>query len=379
MWDHEYSVKFRLSLLVLLLISSAASAHVPLLPEGNGNISSAKYISDPEKSWAIYSQLEPGLPEYYSFDVSKGDRIYLSLLSTSDPRAKGFEPDIALIGPGLASAGGLPLQDDISMLGGKGPDMELPDMRVSNMKAPGKEVTDGYGFIAVQGKKADDATYEPFGPSSYYQQAELDTLAPESGRYYVAVYDSRNNQSDAQYTEQNDENYDRHYILALGYNEEYSFTERFLTPISLISVYLWQGQELITIITPWLVAVIVGIFLVLRNPKRTPFFSTGTIAGFLFLGTSASVLSQTIFSLTRAPYVPEVAISLGLAIIPALLGVVAVRLARGEAGILQRSVMAVIGTIGLLAGSGFIIGPFLAVMASVLPSRNGRKRPVDQK
>ncbi len=354
-------MKFHLSLLVLLLIAQAASGHVPLLPEENGNISFAKYISDPEKSWAIYSQLESGLAEYYSFDVSKGDRIYLSLLSTSDPKAQDFEPDMALIGPGLESVGDLQQLED---------DLRLPDGGVSDGKLP-----DGYGFIAVQGKKAEEATYEPFGPSSYYQQAELDILAPESGRYYAAIYDNQNSQNNG--NSQN-KNFDRHYILALGHKEEYSFTERFLTPISLISVYLWEGQRLITIITPWLVAAMVGIFLILRNPKRTPFFSTGTMAGFLFLGTSASVLSQTIFSLTRAPYVPEVAISLGLAVIPALLGVVAVRLARGEAGILQRSLIAIIGTIGLLAGSGFIIGPLLAVMASVLPSRNGRKRLVDQ-
>lgn len=350
-------MKFHLSLLVLLLIAQTALGHVPLLPEENGNVSSAKYISDPEKSWAIYSQLEPGLAEYYSFDVSKGDRIYLSLLSTSDPNAQGFEPDMALIGPGLGSAGDLKqLEEDLRLPGG-----DVSDGQVSDEKLP-----DDYGFIAVQGKRAEEATYEPFGPSSYYQQAELDILAPESGRYYAAVYDGQNSRK-------YDKNYDRHYILALGYKEEYSFTERFLTPISLISVYLWEGQRLITIITPWLVAAMVGIFLILRSPKRTPFFSTGTMAGFLFLGTSASVLSQTIFSLTRAPYGPEVAISIGLAVIPALLGVAAVRIARGEAGILQRSVMAVIGTIGLLAGSGFIIGPLLAVMASVLPSRNGRK------
>lgn len=359
-------MKFHLSLLVLLLIAQAVSGHVPLMPDGNDDISSAKYISDPEKSWAIYSQLEPGKAEYYCFDVKKGDKIYLSLLSTSDPRAEKFVPDIALIGPGLTSAGDLQLQNGLILSDGKMSDGKLPD---------------SYGFMAVQGKKAKYATYEPFGPSSYYQQAELDIPAPESGRYYAAVYDiqnsqnGQNNQSDGQ----NDRNYDGHYILVLGQKEKYSFTERFLIPISLISIYLWEGQGFTTIITPWLVAVLVGFFLILRKPKRTPFFSTGTMAGFLFLGTSASVLSQTIFSLTRAPYGPEVAISIGLAVIPAILGVVALRLAQGEAGILQRSVLAVIGTIGLLAGSGFIIGPILSIMASVLPSRTGLKRLAKQK
>lgn len=367
-------MKFHLSLLVLLLIAQAASGHVPLLPDGNDNISSAMYVSDPEKSWAIYSQLAPGKAEYYSFDIKKGDNIYLSLLSTSDIRGASFEPDMALIGPGLGAVQNPQLQNNVSLS-----DKALFNEKLSNWTLP-----EGYGFIAVQGKKAKEATYEPFGPSSYYQQAELDIPAPESGRYYAAVYDGENIQNNQnaqsnQSDEQNGKHYDGHYILVLGQKEEYSFTERFLTPISLISVYLWEGQGLTTIITPWLVAALVGFFLILRMPKRTPFFSTGTMAGFLFLGTSASVLSQTIFSLTRAPYGPEVAISIGLAVIPALLGVVALRLAQGEAGILQRSALAVIGTIGLLAGSGFIIGPILSIMASVLPSRTGLKRLAKQK
>ncbi|MCX6676298.1 MAG: hypothetical protein NTW84_07765, partial [Methanothrix sp.] len=53
----------------------------------------------------------------------------------------------------------------------------------------------------------------------------------------------------------------------------------------------------------------------------------------------------------------------------AILGVATLRLARGEAGILQRVLLAVIGTIALLAGSGLILGPLLAIAASMLPSQ----------
>jgi hypothetical protein len=333
-------VKYRLTLLVLLLLIPlllvpAAYGHVPLLPEGNNNISSAEYISDPSKSWAIYSQLDSGQAEaeYYSFDIQKGDRIYLSLQSSSDPEERGFEPNMALLGPGLVLDGNLP----------------------GYVRPP-----EGYGFVVVEGNRAEEATYEPFGPSSYYQQASLNISAPESGRYYAAVY---SNQSGGRYS------------LALGYKEEYSFTDRIVTPIRLVSVYLWEGQGLITIITPWLVAALAGIFVILHSTRRTPFFTTGTMAGFLFLGTGASVLTQIIFNLTRAPVGAglELGISLFLVLIPVILGVAALRLARGEAGILQRSIMAVIGTVGLLAGAGFIIGSLLAIMASVLPSRRGRR------
>lgn len=362
-------------LLAFLLAAQGALGHVPLLPEGNDNISSAEYISDPDKSWAIYSQLEPDQAEYYSFDVEKGDRIYLSLLSSTNPGEEGFEPDMALLGPGLLSMAETEVDGE-----GKGVGEGETDVgREAMGDLPSYVILpEGYGFIAVQGQRAKNATYEPFGPSSYYEQAEMDISAPESGRYYAAVYDSNNNINKNNPSDSNNDNQSGgHYSLALGYVEEFSFTDRFLTPIRLVSVYLWEGQSLITIITPWMVAALLGIFVILRSPRRTPFYIAGTFAGFLFLGTSASVLTQTIFSLTRAPYGPEVSISLALALIPTILGIAAIRLARGEAGILQRSIMAVIGTIGLLAGSGFVIGPLLAIAASVLPSRKRLKKADD--
>jgi hypothetical protein len=243
----------------------------------------------------------------------------------------------------------------------------------NGVKLPGYVVVpEGYGYIAVMGQRAKNATYEPFGPSSYYQQADIDIAAPESGRYYAVVYDNYKDSNDKDRSN-GDNGGGGHYSLALGYIEEFSFTDRLVTPLSLVSVYLWEGQSLIAVITPWMVAALVGAFVILRSPRRTPFFAAGTLAGFLYLGTSASVLTQTVFNLTRAPYGPEVGISLALALIPTILGIALIRLAGWEAGILQRSVMAVIGTIGLLAGSGFIIGPLLAIAASVLPNRNRQK------
>lgn len=368
-------MRFYLLLLAFLLAAPGALGHVPLLPEGNDNISSAEYISDPDKSWAIYSQLEPDQAEYYSFDVEKGKRIYLSLLSSTNPGEESFEPDMALLGPGLMSKAETEVDGD-----GDGDGKGVGEGEAAGDLPRYVALPKGYGFIAVQGQRAKNATYEPFGPSSYYQQAEMDISAPESGRYYAAVYDSNNNSNKNNPSDSNNDNQSGgHYSLALGYVEEFSFTDRFLTPIRLVFVYMWEGQSLITIITPWMVAALLGIFVILRSPRRTPFYIAGTFAGFLFLGTSASILTQTIFSLTRAPYGPEVSISIALALIPTILGIAAIRLARGEAGILQRSIMAVIGTIGLLAGSGFVIGPLLAIAASVLPSRKRLKKADDIK
>lgn len=180
--------------------------------------------------------------------------------------------------------------------------------------------------------------------------------APESGRYYVAVYDNTT---------------PGHYALVVGSREEFSFSERITMPLRLVSVYLWEGQSLGMILIPYLAAELVALFIFWRGYRRTAFRLAGTLAGFLFLATSASVLTQMVFSLTRAPFGPVVYITLALAVFHALLGVVSLRLAGGEAGILQRTILAVIGTTALLAGSGLIMGPVLAIAASVLPSLGG--------
>jgi hypothetical protein len=122
------------------------------------------------------------------------------------------------------------------------------------------------------------------------------------------------------------------------------------------------------IFIPYLVALIAGGLIYWRGSRRSLFSLTGTLAGFLFLGTSSLVITQMIYSLSRAPYGPEVYITMAIILFHALLGVASIRLARGEAGILQRSLLAVIGTIALLGGSGVILGPMLAVSASFLPT-----------
>ena len=332
-------------LAVLLLLSAPASSHVPLMAEDNDNISLAMHISDADKSWAVYGQLTEQAAHYYSLDRKEGERIYLSLFRTADPAESGFKPSLQLIGPGL--------KESIK------PDHWPP-------LPPGAL---GLKVHQAEEKTAAAATYEPFGPSSFIDLAEINITAPQAGRYYAAVYSNPpagpgNNSSAGA-------GGSGRYGLAVGYKEEFSFTDRFLTPLRLISVYLWEGQSLGMILIPYLLAEAIALLFFWRGSRRTSFSLAGSLAGFLFLATSASVFNQMIFSLTRAPLGPEVYITLAIGVFHALLAVAAIRLARGEAGILQRALLAVLGTLALLAGSGLIIGPLLSMAASFLPSRSG--------
>lgn len=312
---------FVISFLIMVLLVPSTQAHVPLIPSDNENIAFAYHISDPGKSWAIYDYLNGN--RYYSFNIENGERIYLSLLKSANPKEKNFAPGMLLMIPG----------------------------QKGNGSAPGfVDVPASYGAMKIEGIMPESAFYEPFGPGSYYQMAELNITAPNSGMYYVAVYDPNNK---------------GHYSLAIGYREEFGFMERITTPLRLISVYQWEGQSLAFILAPIVVATFIGSILIWRTKKRTTFFSSATMAGMLFLGSSATMLSQIFFNIMLASVGSEVAISIVLALIPAILGVAALRLSRGQAGLLQRMALAIIGTSALLAGSGLIVGPLLAIVASV--------------
>jgi len=219
-------------MLSVFLLAPAALAHVPLLAEGNENISSAMYISDPGKSWAVYGFLSPGTAQYYSFDLESGQRIYLSLLKSTNPEEKDFLPEMALLGPGVKTQG----------------------QPAGHVFVP--QSLKSLGYLEVEGKNESEPFFEPFGPGSYISAAELDMAAPQSGRYFVAVYD---NETSGRYS------------LAVGYREEFSYLERITTPIRLIWVYVWEGQSAVMVLFPYLAAEFIGLLVFWRGPRRTAY------------------------------------------------------------------------------------------------------------
>ena len=353
-------------LLVMLLLPFTAAGHVPLIGGGNEDISSALHISNPAKSWAVYAVLENETVHYFSFDVREGERIYLGLLKSTDPADEGFLPDLLLIGPGIGIQSSPSAQLPEGNTSPEGAAVLLENSAIpKNIVLP--ESLKDLGALAADGREG-ITTYEPFGPSSFIELAEINLSAPQSGRYYAAVYENTMKEEASLAAAEPVAKVGGHYGLVVGYREEFSFTDRMIAPIQIASVYIWEGQSIIMILIPYLVALIAGGLIYRRGSRRSSFNLAGTLAGFLFLGTSSLVITQMIYSLSRAPYGPEVYITMAIILFHALLGVASIRLARGEAGILQRSLLAVIGTLALLGGSGMILGPILAVSASFLPT-----------
>lgn len=322
-------------LMAVVLVVPNAIAHAPLGAGSNESLATATRVSDPTKSWAVYADLhEGGEAQYYVFDIAQGQRIHVSLLTTTASEDANFTPGLLLMGPGLPSQGLVPSY---------------------------VEVPAGANVLAVNGTRPPQATYEAFAPSSFVQLADVAVDAPANGTYYIAVHDPVRGGN---------------YGLAIGDRESFTLTEWVFSPFSLLSVYEWEHQTLPVVLLPAAVTATVGLALLVRRHRGgKPLDRIGWIAGvagLLFVGTGATVLSQMILSLSRSSPDAFVAVTLIFAAVPVALGGLAVRLALRNSGRWTRRsrlYLAILGGGALFAWAGFVVGPVLAIAAAVLPTR----------
>ncbi len=93
------------------------------------------------------------------------------------------------------------------------------------------------------------------------------------------------------------------------------------------------------------------------------------MAGVLYLGSAATILYQMGWSLSTAPLGADSSITIAFALLPLGLGLGILRLTLKGTGVedSRGSVkLAILGVGGLFAWAGFLIGPALAVIASLL-------------
>lgn len=320
-------------LLILLLLLSAAQAHTPLITEAGDSLDSAVLINDPTKSWAFYAQISPVEVQYYRFNVTEDDRIYLSLLAS--PANPDLAPSVWLLGPELAG--------------------EVP----SGLEAPA-----GSGALAVPNQSA-EIVYEPFGPGVYYRCGDLDISAPANGTYYVAV---RSSQGGA-------------YSLVVGYQEKTSLNEWLILPLRMTSIYRWEGQSLPMILAPMIAVILLG-FLLLRTRMLPIQRRLAVAAGLLFLASGASFLYQIYFAASRARPGDEILISLTLAVLPLIVGAATLRIAlgRGVFNVREKLALRLLGVLGLLALAGMLLGPLLAIVSTSVaePRTRSDKKSLQQ-
>ncbi len=316
-----------------LILSSAVTlaAHVPLQHGRNDSLASAFPIENFKKSWAFYERLEqPGTSLYYRFELRPGDKLHLSLFA---PERTEFAPSVYILGPGLP----------------------VPDAMPAAIEVP-----EGYGAIVVPGQGGPPPEYEPFTPTYYYPLSESDYIASAAGTYYVAVHEPRRAGA---------------FGLAVGYVESFSPSEWLFIPIQAARIRLWEGQSRLFAFGPAILVLVLGLLIMasrklgLPSERRTARSWLAAISGLLCLGTTAVILVQMGRAAARGLLGPAMLISLILAAIPALIGILTVRAARKTTARMSRPALVVLGLSGFVFWAGFLAGPALAILAGLLPGK----------
>jgi hypothetical protein len=326
---------------VLIVIFSLATplviAHTPLGTQGNESIDTATAIPDPTKSWALYSALNSdGDAQYYTFNISSGQTIHVLMYKSLRPEDTNFYPVLILMGQNVNATGDIPTK------------ISVPSRYNAQLIHP----------------TTPQSSYEPFSPGilSYVTDLTIDNAA--AGKYYLVVYEASSTPTGG------------HYGLAIGDRETYTIDEWILIPINLISIYQWEGQSLALILAPMIATLIVGISIVTWRFKKqraiaNPQAWLGAIAGLTFIGTGATTLYQMLAAATQVAIGAEAIITLIFAVIPLAIGVVTLRLSvknSDKASLKKRIYYIILGVAALFMWAGLIIGPILAILASVMPT-----------
>jgi hypothetical protein len=340
---------------LVLAPTTAVLAHSPVFPEENHGPSTAYEIDDPAKSWAIYTWLKhDGIADYYTFTISEGEKIQVSLIVPDNPAHFGFLPAFTLIGPGLT-------QRD-----------SVPDY---------VEVPSGYGTIVVDGTDPGKAVYEPFTPGWFYELGTLTMNAPSNGTYYVAVFNPELHDDT-----HNHVNKANGYAIVVGYVEEFTPLELILIPYRVHGIYVWEGQNQLIIFIPILLVGIIGGAIAYRRSKRGQHPRgiskwLATFGGLAFLGTAAGTIYQILFTFTRTGITVEALITLTIVIVSIILGVLTLRYAlwgKPNLTIWRRVGLLVIALVALFAWSGLYLGPTLLIAAAIVPPYiKNRKHPLE--
>lgn len=313
-------------------MATSATAHSPLFPSENHSIADAKLIEDPAKSFAIYHGLEGQEAAYYKFDMKSGGRILLQVLIPTSPE-DGFVPGLALLIPGTELDASVP---------------------------PFVEVPTGYGAIVALGNAGAEGELEPFSPGPVFMLAEIDVIAPDDGTYYALVFSNE---------------VGGNYAIAVGYVEGFTAEEILLLPLSLLTIYQWEGQELWMVLLPYILVVATGLILAvcgyrrMGKPDRTVKW-LAMLSSLAFLGSTANILAQLLFTFARVPLSSPVIVSLLFAFAYLALGLVGARFAykRGKnLDLSARVIFLSIALVGFVMWGGFYIGPALALVIAISP------------
>ena len=324
--------------IIACLLVLPANAHAPFEPGDNAALYNATRVIDPAKSSVAYGHLhEAGDAAYYRLDMQEGRRLVIAVNAN---HAGAPVPGLVVMGPGIPSAGTLP------------PDIEIPP---------------GNGAVVIPGTPAEFAMYEPFSPSVIYGVSSFSNIIEQPGTYYAVVYATAPDTS---------------YSFVAGYKEEFTPVEWLSVPISLLNIYLWEGQSPWFIAAPCIIVVLAGLaILYWRQEKagaaRTPPRWLSSMAGLLYLGTAAVTLNQMIWALAYTGFSSSALVTVFFILVPVVLGLLALWIGRPGItfSIRDRAILFLVGILGLAFWAGIYIGPVLALTAGLIPEGTWNRGP----
>ncbi len=318
-------------MIVLLTLLEETSAHTPLSGEvDNESIDKALVLTNPLKSWVIYKELHTAEEaNYYTFELEKNDYLAITLLIPISEKDTSL-PGIIIMGPGIPNNGTVPSY------------VQIPN---------------GTNVLVIEGKMPFQARYEPFTPTSSYNLVDIKMNVTEKGTYYVVVFDSSSAGK---------------YSLAIGYKEEFTVSEWLFIPFDLITIHLWEGQNILLLFAPLILTILLGIILIFW--KRRQLFTqlttlTGVPSGLLYSGSGLITLTQMFYALSISPDMIAI-VTLIFALIPIILGYVILWILfknTDKISLTKRVLLIICGVLGLVFWAGFIIGPVLIIITAVLP------------
>jgi hypothetical protein len=184
--------------------------------------------------------------------------------------------------------------------------------------------------------------------------------APENGTYYIAVYDSSSG---------------GRYSIAVGYVESFTLDEWWLVPFGVITIHLWSGQSLATILAPFFAIPALGIILVASqrrdlHAKKNALTWVGITGSLLYVASGVSILYEMMIALLTAPFSLQVLVTIIFVLIPLLLGMAAFRIVlsndwdKNRGKILK---LLIIGVAGPFAWAGLLAGPVMLLLVALVP------------
>jgi hypothetical protein len=262
--------------------------------------------------------------------MDEGTRLRFTLAIPVIEDPEEFQPSIALMGPGITNSSSIPDY------------LEIPESS---------------GVMIIESETA-TREYEGFTPTSFYNLIDIDMQAPATGQYYLAVYEP---------------DHGGLFSITLGYVESFELDEWLLVPFSVMIIHQWNGQGIVSNLTPMIATLIIGLaVLVTRRDEYKELESgvswMGSIGGLLFLGSGVTIFYQIVLAALFAINA-QIIVSVIFALLPTILGILTLRVVLSENWQKTRSDQIRLLLLGIIAPflwAGLLIGPGLVILTAAI-------------